>query len=169
MRLKGKIKMSKYLTVLSDTHGNYHELKRLQGDFLSSDYIIHLGDGAMDMLPYYDEFKDKIYQVNGNCDVFLYGVSEIILEVEGVRILAVHGHKFSVKTGTEKLLEYAKKKECQIALYGHTHEPKIDLKSGVYLINPGSLSYGSFNQTIARIKIENGTITPKIITLNNKF
>ncbi len=161
--------MSSYITVVSDTHGNHHDLQKLQGDFLSSNYIVHLGDGAMDMLPYYSDFKDKIYQVNGNCDIFLNGTSEIILEVEGVRILAVHGHKFSVKSGTDKLLEYTIKKGCDIALYGHTHIAKIDFKMGVYLINPGSLQGGGFNSSIARIKIEKGTITPKIITINNKF
>jgi predicted phosphodiesterase len=37
--------MSKYITVLSDTHGNLYDLDFMRGDFLSSDYIFFLGDG----------------------------------------------------------------------------------------------------------------------------
>ena len=31
--------------------------------------------------------------------------------------------------------------ECraQVALYGHTHRPQIDLERGMYLINPGAV------------------------------
>ena len=160
---------AKYLTVLSDSHGNTHLIKKLQGDFYSSNYIIHLGDGAFDMQPYYFEFKDKIYQVDGNCDFVKLGLDELILKIEDIKVLIVHGHKFSVKHSLDSLVDYAISKNCNLVLYGHTHIHKIDIIKGVYLVNPGTLSYSPNGQTIARIKIENSTIEPKIIPIYKNF
>ena len=159
----------KYITVLSDTHGNLNLLKRLQGDFISSDFIVHLGDGVLDMQDFYLDYFNKILQVDGNCDFVKSGNDELIFSVDGVKILAVHGHKFSVKSGIDRLVDYASEKGCNVVLYGHTHFSKIERIKDIYLINPGTLSYGGNEQSIARLKIENGIVDAKIIKVNNKF
>lgn len=43
--------------------------------------------------------------------------------------------------GLERLIEEAKLRKADIAFYGHTHRPLIELRDGIMVINPGSLSY----------------------------
>ena len=57
-------------------------------------------------------------------------------------IFLTHGHYYSVSMGTERLKEEARARGAQIALYGHTHRPVVDMGRGdVIAVNPGSLSY----------------------------
>ena len=61
--------------------------------------------------------------------------------MESVRVFYCHGHKYRVKSGLEQLAEEAKRRDCDVALYGHTHTPLITQMDGITLINPGSLRY----------------------------
>lgn len=38
-------------------------------------------------------------------------------------------------------MDEAKSRGCDIAMYGHTHRPFLDVIDGVTVLNPGSLSY----------------------------
>ena len=157
--------MSKFITVLSDSHGFNENVKKLKGDFYSSDYIVHLGDGESDMRPYYNEFGDKLYGVTGNCDSLLGGIKQVILDVESVKFLCVHGHYHGVKTSLLSLSDYAKKLGCDAVLYGHTHVPKISFLNEVLLLNPGTLSIYGEKLTYMQVKVDGKDIFPKIIEL----
>ena len=50
-----------------------------------------------------------------------------------------HGHTLDVHNGLDYLVATAKKNNCKIALYGHTHLYKTELIDGVFVMNPGSL------------------------------
>jgi putative phosphoesterase len=53
-----------------------------------------------------------------------------------------HGHLCSVSYGTQELARQALGNECDIAIFGHTHRPKIDDSSERLLIlNPGSITF----------------------------
>ena len=43
--------------------------------------------------------------------------------------------------GPERLLDEARDRKVQIAMYGHTHKPYLDVKEDVTILNPGSLSF----------------------------
>jgi len=60
-----------------------------------------------------------------------------VFEVDG-KILGLCHEPWCIK----KVLEL---KKCQIIFYGHTHEPWIEEKDGVTLVNPGTLG-GVFNK-----------------------
>lgn len=141
------------IVVVSDTHGNVKALEQLRGIFFESDYIIHLGDGAKDMKEFYSEFGNKIYQVDGNCDVFCTGLKEFVLDVGKIKILLTHGDCFGVKSGLDNLISHAKALGCKIALYGHTHNAEILERDGVLTLNPGSLSYFTAQKSIGYIVI----------------
>ena len=160
--------MSKYITVLSDTHGNLYDLDFMRGDFLSSDYIFFLGDGIFDMQKYYYEFENKVYMVKGNCDGFIGLSTELILEIDGVKILITHGHNFGVKESRQRLAEFSKQKGCSLCLYGHTHTALIEEIDGVTLACPGALALHNFRKSFIQIKLENGKFTLKIIPLLKK-
>ncbi len=127
----------KKLLVLSDTHGNMHNIKRaLKIEDL--DMIIHLGDYSRDAQYIRKNTKTIVYSVRGNCD-FGCGQDEIELNIEGVKILALHGHKQSVKSSLVRISLYAKEKQANLVLFGHTHIPAERNIYGVRLYNPGSL------------------------------
>jgi putative phosphoesterase len=152
----------KTVLVLSDTHGNLTAVESLYSLVSESNYVVHLGDGYRDMKPFYADFGDKIYQVDGNCDFTGLGLKYFVLEVEGVNILLTHGDSFSVKTGLSRLIEFAKSKNCKVALYGHTHEPKILEVDGVLTVNPGSLSYFTPFKSVAYLVINGDKVVAKL-------
>ena len=79
--------------------------------------------------------------VRGNCDAeiddmvldFPVGSAHNIILLDGRRILMSHGHIY----GPEHL---PKMSEGDVFLSGHTHIPTADVKDGIYLLNPGSVS-----------------------------
>ena len=131
----------KKIIVVSDSHGNVKGLEKLLGLMQENDFVVHLGDGAMDMRTFMREMPEKIYLCSGNCEFFSSLPDEGILEVEHIRIFYCHGHKYRVKSDLQRLAEEAKSHDCEVALYGHTHTPLISEIDGVTLINPGSLRY----------------------------
>lgn len=129
----------KRILVISDSHGGISAVNGLRGLIEENDYIFHLGDGESDMREIRGEYPDKVYQCAGNCDFFAPIPEEGIVEIEGLRILFCHGHKYRAKSTLDGLLAAAKEKDCDIVLYGHTHKALITEREGVMLINPGSL------------------------------
>ncbi len=131
----------KKLVVISDTHGNKRVAEQLYTLASDNDYVVHLGDGATDMRELRGLFPDKVYACAGNCDLYTPLPDEGELEVEQVKILYCHGHRYGVKTSLDILARVAKARDCQLVLYGHTHEARIDEVDGVTLVNPGSMRF----------------------------
>lgn len=129
----------KKLIVVSDTHGSRKGLDKLKPLIEENDYVIHLGDGAGDLRDIMQTYPEKAYVCAGNCDFFSPLPDEGTLEVEYLKILYCHGHKYGVKRSLEALARETKRQGCDIALYGHTHDPLITQIDGVTLINPGTL------------------------------
>jgi len=129
----------KKLVIVSDSHGNMKGIEKMRPLFMENDYVIHLGDGVGDMRSIWSENPEKVYLCSGNCDFFAVYPEEGVLEIEGLRIFYCHGHKYRVKSELYSLAARAKAQDCQIALYGHTHQALISEIEGVMLINPGSL------------------------------
>lgn len=129
------------MIILSDSHGNIKAVEALRSLILENDYAVHLGDGAGDMRSLYREYPEKIYFCSGNCDFASPYPMEGEIEVESVKIFYCHGHKYGVKSGLATLAAEAKRRDCNIALYGHTHRPLISEIDGITLINPGCLRY----------------------------
>lgn len=157
----------KTMVVISDTHGNKKYLAKLKPLFAENDYIVHLGDGANDMLEFYREYPEKVFVCNGNCD---FGGSRIAMdewkeEIEGHTVLMCHGHKYGVKSGLERLAQRAKECGADIALYGHTHMAAQDNIDGVTLINPGALSYTSAAPSYCYIVFTRAKIVATIVSL----
>lgn len=152
------------ILVLSDSHGRpdrISEAVKLHRNTL--DLVIFLGDGVNDM-KYCEERLSgvPVISVSGNHEdatrMFLSDdkpPSEITLELEGYKLLLMHGHKFGVKGGVTRALSYAYAKGADILLYGHTHTPiekyypeGTELTFGaserpIYAFNPGSVGEGS--------------------------
>ena len=136
----------KTFVVLSDTHRNTAPLAKIAAVLAESDYIVHLGDMASDARELVRDYPEKTYVVTGNND-FFGGESEYVIEAEGRRIFLCHGHRYGVKRGTARLVQAAKEHLCDVALYGHTHEPDVHEEDDVLVVNPGCMTRLSPRQT----------------------
>lgn len=159
------------ILVVSDTHGDSGRLLKVLSDNKDFDMLIHLGDGENDFREVQTRypFKGMVY-VAGNCD---YGVhsEEHIAIARGKRIFCCHGHRYGVNFGIETLVGAAVKNECSIALYGHTHVPKIETLNGVQIMNPGSLTLprGGSERTFGVIEIsDSGEADMKIVPFGSR-
>lgn len=154
----------KTLVVLSDTHRNTAPLDKIATVLAECDYIIHLGDMASDAKELMRTYPEKTYVVAGNND-FFGGQSEFVLDVEGRRVFACHGHRYGVKSGTQKLVQAAKERLCDIALFGHTHEAFVGEEEGVLLINPGCMTRFSPKHTYCYLVINGPKAVPTIVEI----
>ena len=154
------------ILVLSDLHrrrSNFEKAVEAQPD---AKHVLFLGDGVDDAEELASFYPDKtFYLLSGNCDFSSKFPSTLRLKLGGVNILATHGHLFNVKTDTSRLFESAKNEDIKIALYGHTHIPKVEYKDGIYLVCPGALGASFGNAGYAVIDITDSGIMPVLIKL----
>lgn len=155
----------KKITVVSDTHGNIAAIQKLYPIFAESDMIIHLGDTSGDGSYLRGLLPDKTVVINGNCDLTSLGDDERVISVEGVKIFACHGHRYSVKSTLSRLALKAHNEGCKIALYGHTHAAREDEIEGVTLLNPGcGTRYGA--RSYLYLVVNGEKFTYKIVPIN---
>lgn len=146
------------ILVVSDTHGNESALIRSYGMAGETDLLIHLGDGEKDtdlLLPVYE---DNIIKVSGNCDIGSTAQRELLLELDGKRVLITHGDRYYVKSGLERLFQHGRTVSADIVLYGHTHMARADIDGNMLVLNPGALCLHTDIRTFAIITIHNGSI-----------
>lgn len=132
------------IIVISDSHNavlNSHiESMKKEGIF---DLLIHLGDNYRDADKFAQRLNiDKVYKVFGNCDFYYTNDGTVLEEViEGKKIIMTHGHKYNVKVGLSKILEFAKEKNADLVLYGHTHKALNQMMDNILFFNPGSTTH----------------------------
>ncbi len=154
----------KTLLIFSDTHGNAKGVSELLPLIAENDYVVHLGDGWADMREARSFYPEKVYACGGNCDFVSLLPDDGELEVEGVKIYFCHGHRYGVKTQLTSLAMEAKRRGCDIALYGHTHTAQITEMDGVTLINPGSLRYSmGKGGSYCYLVVNKGKATPVLV------
>ncbi len=129
----------KNLLVLSDVHYDKKNIQKIMPKFADADYVLFCGDGKMNFLAIAKDYADKIVAVNGNCDSAFVG-DEQFLEIEGVKIMVTHGHKFGVKGSLFDLRDFCVQNGVDVAFFGHTHCVADVSDCGVRMINPGAVS-----------------------------
>ena len=131
------------ILVVSDTHRKDDNLKLVLSEECPLDMLIHLGDaeGSEHFIPDWVNPECRMEMVLGNNDFFSRLDREREIDIAGHKAFITHGHYYSVSMGPEGLVDEAKSRGCDIAMYGHTHRPFLDVIDGVTVLNPGSLSY----------------------------
>ena len=156
------------ILVFSDSHGRgSNMLEALSRQIKRPDAIVFLGDGLKDL--YYCDFGDvPIFAVRGNCDVYSFFVKgnaedEMVMTLDGKKIMMTHGDRYGVKNGLARLVAAANEKGADIVLFGHTHMPTslyldsdendfgIRLNKPIYLFNPGSI--GGYGATFGTLEL----------------
>ena len=147
------------ILVVSDTHryqGNLYELFEELDDI---DYVIHCGDveGCEDEIESVCEVP--FVAVAGNNDFCSFLPRDRVLEFEGHKIFVTHGHMYNVSSGLWRIIDEAKDRGCDVALFGHTHRPTYSTDGELQIMNPGSISLprqASGNPTYAILELEEG-------------
>ena len=131
------------ILVVSDTHRKDDNLKMVLSEECPLDMLIHLGDaeGSEHFIPDWVNPECRMEMVLGNNDFFSRLDREREIDIAGHKAFITHGHCYGVSMGPEGLVDEAKSRGCDIAMYGHTHRPFLDVIDGVTVLNPGSLSY----------------------------
>lgn len=133
------------ILVISDSHGSAQKVTDVIEQESTAAYIVHLGDGERDMEPHQFTHPNKtIIQICGNCDFSSFNPSSQLFIADGRRIFATHGHPYYVKTGLTSLYLAAREKNAELALFGHTHCPHLEIYNGITFLNPGSLADGNY-------------------------
>ena len=129
------------LFIISDTHGKIAKVREVWSKLTSVNLIIHLGDYIEDVKRLEQELETEVVSVKGNMDGS-YGADDYkIVETEYGKLLLTHGHMDGVKASPLNLIYRAQELDCKAVLFGHTHKPAYEETDGLYLINPGSLSF----------------------------
>ena len=150
----------KTILCLSDTHGNKKGIDSISRQLREADYVFHLGDVMTDAKYIKDNYNENIISVHGNCD---NGSSEQIVEIEGVKFLLCHGHKYSVKSGLVNLHLAGIEKGVNICCFGHTHNEIIEKYENLTLMNPGTMSGYMGGGTYCYITVYSGKFAMKIV------
>lgn len=96
---------------------------------------------------------------------------QLLLEVNGHKILMVHGHMQGVDYGYNKLGLDAKLQGAKTALHGHTHIPVFEQRGDFTFINPGSTSRprGGSPASFAILTVEDKFIDAAFMRINDPF
>ena len=154
------------ICVFSDSHGfagNMIKAVNLE----RPDAVFFLGDGERDIAELGRKFPGlEIHAVRGNCDFRSDLDDAVCCDLDGVKILATHGHLSEVKYDPELELLTAQALEAgaDIALFGHTHRQHMSESRGVTLINPGESGRGWY-PGYAVLTTEGGRFTAELRTI----
>lgn len=141
------------VVILSDSHGLL-DYMYMAVETIRPDAVIHLGDCWRDGVKLQERFPEiPVYHVPGNVDFGCDAPRELHLTLEGHRVMACHGDRYSVKLTLARLEHAAREAGAELALYGHTHQAKLEKREGVTLLNPGSIGsprqWGDFSYAVA--------------------
>lgn len=145
------------ILVFSDSHG--HTIDMLSCiDEECPDAVFHLGDMVSDVLDIRSAYPDlPVYNVRGNNDWCCEEPESLIVKVRGIRFFLTHGHQYRVRSTTKRIAAEARSRNCQVALFGHTHITCLEQSDDLIVANPGSISLPYREEpSYLRIIVENG-------------
>ena len=128
------------LAVVSDTHSvRGHELEgRTLQAVREAELVVHAGDfmrvGVVDS---FEEVSRTLQGVYGNND------DEAIRErLPAARTVEYEGFRFAVthrvRGGPTELTLFGRERDADAVIYGHSHNPTVELDGEIPLLNPGS-------------------------------
>jgi len=133
------------LGILADTHIN--ELNEnftnlIKDCFKDVELIIHAGDftssAVYEFLKSYRDFIGVFGNVDSP-DIQNVLHEKEVVEASGYRIGIYHGHGNKGTSAGRAYHEFTEDK-IDIIVFGHSHQPLIQTKNGILMINPGSLT-----------------------------
>ena len=148
------------LGVISDTHGllRSEAVEALHG----ADRILHAGDvGDPEILDTLAQIA-PVTAVRGNIDTESWAQTlpqTEVVEIGGVSIYILHDlGRLDLKPEAAGI---------HAVIYGHSHQPKIEMRKGVLYFNPGSAGPRRFQLpvSVGKLRIEDGRIKAELVEL----
>ena len=128
------------ILVLSDSHGDFFSMKKAIEAQPTAEVVVFLGDGHTDFERAKPLLEGKrVYEIQGNNDFHCKYPKNQIINEGGLKIYITHGHYEYVKSSMSRLISIAKRNDCQLVLYGHTHLQQENNCDGIKLFCPGAL------------------------------
>ncbi len=127
--------------IVSDTHRHNENLEMALNKVGHVDMLIHCGDAEGTEEKIRELIDCPMCIVAGNNDFFTRLPADAFFELEGRKILVTHGHYHHVSVGVERLVQDGLSRGADIVIYGHTHRPMMEIRNGIVVLNPGSISY----------------------------
>jgi uncharacterized protein len=135
---------------------------------VAADLIVHTGDHTS--LAAYEalcELGPPVASVHGNVDApplqQLLPASRV---VRAAGVLLGVTHDAGRRQGREERLR-ARFPECAAILFGHSHQPQVELHRDVWILNPGSPTERrrAPGHTMLELRIAGAVVTPRLVTL----
>lgn len=142
--------------LISDTHNRLRP--EVFDIFDGVDVILHAGDvGDMDIIVELETIA-PVHAVMGNTDspaLRRRVQDEVRLELDGHRVVVVHGHLLG--SPTADLLRGAYP-DADVIVYGHTHRQRVDRRDGCVIVNPGAAGAARFDlkPSVALLTLDEG-------------
>lgn len=156
--------------LISDTHipDRAKEIpQKVFEAFNNVDLILHAGDLTSTRVIETLEEIAPVIAIQGNMDR-VNGIDlpkAKIIEVEGLKIGIIHGEVYP-RADSDQLLYLAKELKVDILVSGHSHQPKIEQKEGILLLNPGSPIVPRLaDRTVMILEINNKEVDVEIIKI----
>lgn len=152
------------ILVVSDTHGDYYNFKKVLDAHKDAQVVIHCGDSRDELDSVQMYYPDKAFIcVKGNCDLGSLLPTTESRTIEGKRFFITHGHLYNVKSTLYPLCCKAREENADFVLFGHTHNATDICDDTLHIINPGSLK--GYNGTYAYIDISDSGVMTNIVKL----
>src|ERR1019366_7559409 len=148
------------LGVISDTHGllRREAVEALRG----ADRILHAGDiGDPEILDTLAQIA-PVTAVRGNVDTESWAQALPQTEVVEIGVVSIY-----MLHDLGKLNLKPEAAGIHAVIYGHSHQPKIEMRKGVLYFNPGSAGPRRFQLpvSVGKLRIENGQIEAELVEL----
>lgn len=129
------------ILIVSDTHKRHGNLQAVLEKVGEISLLIHLGDseGEEDYIETIAGCPVEI--IAGNNDFFSSLSKEKVIQIGKYKVLLTHGHYYYVTVGVERLKEEVRARGINIAMFGHTHRPYLEIEDDMVILNPGSISF----------------------------
>ena len=141
--------------------------QKVLDSFNNVDLILHAGDLTSPRV--IDELEQiaPVMAIQGNMDR-VNGIElpkAKVIEAEGLKIGLIHGEVYP-RADSDQLLYLAKELNVDILVSGHSHQPKIEQKEGILLLNPGSPIVPRLaDRTVMLLEINNKEVDVEIIKI----
>lgn len=131
----------KKILIVSDTHGYDDNMWRAIDKEAPFDMFIHCGDLEDRLSSITYKLDCPIHAVSGNNDYSSELPRIKTFNIGRHKVLLVHGHHHRLYGDRSALYYLAMENDCDIVMFGHLHVPIVEQSEGIWLVNPGSLTY----------------------------
>jgi len=124
--------------------------------------IIHAGDIGRPEVLQALETVSPVIAIRGNNDSDTWAAAmpdTAIVDVDGLRLYVLHD---------VKALDFDPAAAgCSAVICGHSHQPRLEQRAGVWFVNPGSAGPRRFKLpvTVARLYVHAGALIPELVAL----